>query len=683
MRKKDNQGFTLIEVIVSIAIGSIALGAILSVILTGFTTFGTFSTQKLKKDALDNIVDYVRDEIQNSSDVVISTIPPKINSDNNGDWSWIAVSNGKLYQGSYKYDKTKKTGSGTGKQALDDSYYAVKDTYDRNNDISKLSMHYVLQRRQKDNDNLSYVVNFRYVLKSDTETYKKNDAIEFSNVLKENGTTDKDYNTGDLRNTKTPQGNDKSPVSLNNSMQSASFNQDGDGLIRIYYNTKTKKESSETDPTTNPYLTGTVADKINEITPYLNRGYFIGTAESVWNDDFLQLPYLNNYRAGDFVYYKGYWYMCTKNLPYRAANYNHPDLGGSYWQRLTPDYDDKSTYYIGDVIRINEGGKNIYYRCIKDTSGYQKPDQYSQYWENIGDKPLPNYKGYDNTFSTMKDERIKDLLELNKDIKSSPGYEKSTHLTSFSYQGKEQKVSNAANYATDYPELQEYNSNTTYKIGDYVKVKVADSDGGRGSQYSYYEVYKKIAEPEAGATGEYQLPGKSFKSGWKLMENCYHPTSSYEKGDAVRLGTVQLDDNAVQGQYQDFIQLKDPKNLPAINLSSYGYYGYTYTADHASICNWDAKLYFGLRYQYFSDISISRINNSLTIDRYAYGDTMGRSNEFWLERAMIYYDENEAKNHNIDTDDKYTIGGLDNTAIRNAIWERKSYNDLIQEGEGA
>lgn len=683
MKNKNNHGFTLIEVIVSIAIGSVVLGAILSVILTSFTTFGTFSTQKLKKDALDNIVDYVRDEIQNSSDVVISTTPPKINSDNNGNWSWLAVVNGKLYQGSYKYDTATKTGAGTSKQALDDSYYGVKDSYDRNNDISKLSMHYILHRRKRSDDNVNYIVNFQYALKNSTENYKKNDAIEFSNIYVNESAS---YNVGDLRDVKSmPEGKDKSPIPLNNTSQSQSFNQNGDGVLRLYYNAKTKKDSSgsETEPATNPYLTGTVADKIYEITPYLNRGYFISTAQSIWNDDYMKLPYLNNYRAGDFVYFKGYWYMCTKNLPYRLANDNPPEKGGAYWQRLTSDYDNMSAYYIGDVIRIKESGKYIYYRCIRDTGGYQVPGQYSQFWEKIGDKPLPNNKGYDNAFTSMKNERIKELLALNKDITSSPQYQKSTHLTSFKYEGKEQKVSNAANYATDYPELQEYNSNTAYKIGDYVKVKVADSDGGRGYQYSYYEVYKKIAEPEVGASAEERLPGKSFKSGWKLMENCYHPTSSYEKGDTIRLGTVQLDDAAVKGQYKDYIRFKDPKDLPTINLSSYGYYDYTYTADHTSICNWDAKQYFGLRYHYFDSIHISSTNNNLSIDYYTYGTSSGRSNEFWLERAMIYYDENEAKQHNLGIDDTQTTGGLKNTAIRKDIWERKSYEELIREGDKA
>ena len=122
MRKKDNQGFTLIEVIVSVAIGSIVLGVILSLILTSFTTFGTISTEKLKKDALDNIVDYVREEVENSTDVVISKTPPKLNSDNEnqGQWKWLSVINSRLYFGNYTYDSDNKTGSGTGKEAGND-----------------------------------------------------------------------------------------------------------------------------------------------------------------------------------------------------------------------------------------------------------------------------------------------------------------------------------------------------------------------------------------------------------------------------------------------------------------------------------------------------------------------------------------------------------------------------------
>ena len=59
-KQLKNDGFTLVEIIVSIAIGTVVLGLVLSMITTAFSNFGTASNTNLKKSSLDGIVSYVR-----------------------------------------------------------------------------------------------------------------------------------------------------------------------------------------------------------------------------------------------------------------------------------------------------------------------------------------------------------------------------------------------------------------------------------------------------------------------------------------------------------------------------------------------------------------------------------------------------------------------------------------------
>ncbi len=691
MRKKDNQGFTLIEVIVSVAIGSIVLGVILSLILTSFTTFGTISTEKLKKNALDNIVDYVREEVENSTDVVISKTPPKLNSDNEnqGQWKWLSVINNRLYLGNYTYDIDNKTGSGTGKEALDDSYYGINDTYDRNHDDSTLSLYYAFHLRNSNDTNSddkhSYIVNFQYVLKNTTTTYKKNDAIEFSNVHKE---SDETYNTGDLRdNESMPEGNDKSPISLNNTIsQVQSFNQDGDGVIRLYYHIRENDKGSKNESNNN-YLSHTVADKIYTMTPYLNRGYYLGTSSSVENNEFYTLPLYNTYRVGDFVYYKGYWYMAVKDNV-NNRDWNAPGGGaGSLWQRLSEELDSTSYYFKDDIIRHN----NKYYRCLKETSGYNSPEWAKDYWEDLG-KNKPTSDGYDTSFKSMNDEHIIALMKLNQPIKNSPAYEKQIKISRFSYQGTDQNISNKHVYATDYPQINEYKPNKTYQIGDYVKVRVDGSEGNRDpSKYAYYEVYKKIFEPED--KDKSIKPGQKLTSGWKLLENSYHPGSSYEKGDALRIGTGYSSETKLDGSDNDYIlfENKDYKAMMKFSKNEYIVWPilhhtfYKYSCDFNFVGNRESKLYFGLKtfnvdYNPYND-AFNYIDPNTIKGSYNYYHEYSSITDFgfydgreaWLEKAMIYYDEDKAKN----SGNMQDIAILSNSDIRKTIWQKTSYNKLL------
>lgn len=74
MNKKNESGFTLVEVVVSTAVGLIVLGVILSLLLTSFDMYGSYAETNSRKLATDNIMDYIHETISNTTDVRIKTI---------------------------------------------------------------------------------------------------------------------------------------------------------------------------------------------------------------------------------------------------------------------------------------------------------------------------------------------------------------------------------------------------------------------------------------------------------------------------------------------------------------------------------------------------------------------------------------------------------------------------------
>ena len=96
---KNEKGFTLIEIIVSLAIGSIALFVAGSVLVNTFRLFGVYSDTTLRKRSLDNVVEFFRKELEYSTDAwyveSFDKIPEKLHS---GDkWRCMYVEDGRLY----------------------------------------------------------------------------------------------------------------------------------------------------------------------------------------------------------------------------------------------------------------------------------------------------------------------------------------------------------------------------------------------------------------------------------------------------------------------------------------------------------------------------------------------------------------------------------------------------------
>ncbi len=672
MLERNEKGFTLIEIIVSTAIGVVVLGVVLSMILTAFDTFGTFSTTGLKKESLDNLVEYVRDEVMNATEVVMSDNTP--NPTDSKDWHWLAVMNGQLYYG----DNNKNT---SGRLVVNSSYYKQKSSYDRYQQNSQMTWSGTCSQTKK-NDNYVFIVNFSYKLSYKGTSYSKNDAINFSNVKYAEDSDIK--NSGDIR-----------LLSKNNTTKKLD-----DNSMKLWYRKVSKSASSNdndnndnnnsdnTDPNaSNPNLTHTVADKIYLMSSYSNRGYFTGTCESIQNDDMFTLPMYNDFRAGDYVYYEGYWWMAVKNLDYKEITYKLPGTGARCWQRLSEDFSDTSVYFKGDIIKYNGG---YYQRQISEvTNNDSNPpqpyntDNYpdapyknsSSTWKYIGTTVDDTTPGFDLDYTEVENGKLSTVMKYQAPNSSPINDPARTSLGKYAFQGENIPYTNAYVYATDFPTVEEYNNAKKYQIGDLVKVLVNKSDGGRGSQYNYYHLYKKISEPEMNANDNQKVPGSSFKSGWELLENEYSPSSSYEAGKEMRIGNNDLD-TAVKGTAIDYIKLNAVSG--STKYTDTNGVKQVYNLNKLkTICSDEASIYFGLKYGYIK--SATKNGDNITVNYY--NDWSGKSSESWLDRGMIYYNSRKGSDSDdVSYNDGQVQGTTQNSNVRKELWTELTYNDIASQG---
>ena len=103
--RKNRHGFTLIEIIVSIAIASIVLLIAGSMILSSTKFMGTTVETDLNKRKIDSTIDFIRGEIIYSTDVRFvkedSQYAPNYQKDNN--WHYIYIKDGYLYHDGKRY----------------------------------------------------------------------------------------------------------------------------------------------------------------------------------------------------------------------------------------------------------------------------------------------------------------------------------------------------------------------------------------------------------------------------------------------------------------------------------------------------------------------------------------------------------------------------------------------------
>ncbi|WP_270639282.1 prepilin-type N-terminal cleavage/methylation domain-containing protein [Longibaculum muris] len=301
MRQNKN-GFTLIEIIVSLAIGSIVLLIAGTMIVSSSGFLSTTTDYDIDKRALDSIIEFVRDEAEYSYDVRLMSYndkdAPKINDED--DWHCFYVKDKILYMDNEKI--------------YNESFYSHKE----------------LKMKAKGNFQNGSRVDLYYEFwnAEGEKTYSSRDTVMFLNV----------------------------EVS-DNIKKEGLFTQNKVDLVengyRLYFR-KSKSSSSnivdkgEEDDSQSTF-TGTVADQIDFLAPINNRGK--------WEEADQRL-----YNLNDFVYKDGFWWMLIygngseKDL---LSIYTSPGNGEMWWKCIDSHFHDNSAYQVGDVV-IDNGQ---YYRC--------------------------------------------------------------------------------------------------------------------------------------------------------------------------------------------------------------------------------------------------------------------------------------------------------------------------------
>jgi prepilin-type N-terminal cleavage/methylation domain-containing protein len=573
---KNEKGFTLIEIIVSLAIGSIALFVAGSVLVNTFRLFGVYSDTTLRKRSLDNVVEYFRKELEYSTDAwyveSFDKIPEKLHS---GDkWRCMYVEDGRLY---WTNDATKQA-----KQLFSDGFYNGKE--------NKLSISFTNVIRTSGHTPHNFI-SLYYSLYNSQDKYEKEDTIQLANLNEE--LTDELTVDANLQyHTFT------SKQSLSNKkLFYRSSNSSSLETIEDVNPTPTPTPTPDPGDVT-PTYTYTVKDKLYLMTPYLNMGYYEPeeSHSADFNDNY---PIQSIYRAGDYVFYKGYWYILLESTNDNVA----PDKPNSCWEKLDENYDNNSGYVNGDIIKASDGQ---YYKWTGDWNWHvnginpvlRVDDRYSQ-WHVLTDQKLSEvakkfyshnrtgnnndpiikvktgefiyYEGHYYQRSTLVSGKAvypndNDWVKYWREAEQMPTAKSNIYnehmvldnneengnrrmsieapTNSLILQRKNKYKLNYPTYETQFNGIEEYDKlkdmQDVYKIGSVVKVKIYN---GGGNNHDYYQLYVKIFTDyyKSGTTHE---PGNKnhdehshgLLSGWKLLENEYQPYSSYEQGDWVRTG---------------------------------------------------------------------------------------------------------------------------------------------------
>lgn len=580
---KNEKGFTLIEIIVSLAIGSIALFVAGSVLVNTFRLFGVYSDTTLRKRSLDNVVEYFRKELEYSTDAwyveSFDKIPEKLHS---GDkWRCMYVEDGRLY---WTNDATKQA-----KQLFSDGFYNGKE--------NKLSISFTNVIRTSGHMPYNFI-SLYYSLYNSQDKYEKEDTIQLANLNEEL--------------------TDELTVDANLQYHTFTSKQSLSSKKLFYRSSNSSSETIEEEEEVTPHheedkpkITSTVKDKLYLMTPYLNRGYYEGegrTDDQGFTDEY---PIDSVYNAGDYVYYKGYWYLRLETL----NNNNSPDDSNGNWQKLDENYDNNSGYVKGDIVRGSDGQ---YYKWTGNWNWHvngldpvlRVDDRYSQ-WHVLTDQKLSEvakkfysnnrtgnnndpiikvktgefiyYEGHYYQRSTFVSDKAvypddSESFYYWREAEEMPSSDENIYKGHMMLDQSEDKgnskftitapsssllVQRKNKYKLDYPYyetkfngVEEYSSSkdSDYKIGSVVKVKIYD---GGGNNHDYYQLYVKIFTDyyKSGITHEpgnksHDSHSHGLLSGWKLLENEYQPYSSYEQGDWVRIG--KRDSNNDQDGIHDY-----------------------------------------------------------------------------------------------------------------------------------
>lgn len=337
--KTNKKGFTLVEIIVSIAVGSIVLMIAGAIILSSSQFLSTTTEMDLDKRCVDSIVDFVRGEIEYSTETRLvqknSSKAPEVGKDG---WHSFYVKDKVLYRDDV--------------QVFQDEFYsykefrlAVKGHFENE---SRIDLYYELYNTKGE------------------KAYSTRDTVMLLNVkvsdeMKSEGlfTQEKQQLTGAI-----------------------------DGYALYYRKTSMSLPSGdgESGNDNSKVKTGTVADQIDFKTMENNRGLWTAGAK-----DYMLIK-------NDFVFHNGYWWMLVYHSAGTKPGSVYTKPGESlWWKCIDSQFHNNSAYEVGDVIMYN----NIYYKCINSNvnkgSIMNTPDIDTSTWEKVVDQlSVPNTDGKHN-----------------------------------------------------------------------------------------------------------------------------------------------------------------------------------------------------------------------------------------------------------------------------------------------
>lgn len=323
----NKKGFTLIEIIVGIAIGSILLAVAGSMIVSSYKTVYDTTDTDMDKRVVDSAAEVVRTDTQFCFDVRLvsegSTDVPDVEHEEG--WHWIYVKDGQLYRDD--------------QLLFDSSYYnnksiKIKANIFVKNDVRVDFNYYLVDRNGKDvystRDTLLYLN-----IQADNlhkGIYNAENAVELSN----------DDINGNTDNTK----------------------------YRLYYR-NVMSEVIVPDPNPDP-KPDPVPEKEEDYT--LSEGM---VTEGNYMEEYAQGRHFG-YKKGSVVFHNGsYWQLIVEEYANLPPGKHAKKIG---WRKLNIDFAQNSYYLKNDVVLYN----NTYYRANTDIVG-ESPDQSNQ-WIRVGSK---------------------------------------------------------------------------------------------------------------------------------------------------------------------------------------------------------------------------------------------------------------------------------------------------------